>query len=123
VDLSPHTVATRLKRIGNVHFLRYEILQAALTTTHSLTTVTHCSSHDRAKIRYLYEMLHISPWNRFPLRVQWLAAHHKHLANDAPEPPAHVGVDVAAIDTLDLSMYCNTADSGTIRSISRSLDA
>eukprot|EP01094_Clydonella_sp_ATCC50884_P006735 TRINITY_DN1593_c0_g4_i1.p1 TRINITY_DN1593_c0_g4~~TRINITY_DN1593_c0_g4_i1.p1 ORF type:complete len:427 (+),score=65.00 TRINITY_DN1593_c0_g4_i1:157-1281(+) len=67
--------------------------------------------HIRAKLRMLYEMLHISPWSLYPLTVHWLQDRHKDLLTGAPSLPEHIQCFSQPLDQLDMSIYDNYDDS------------
>eukprot|EP01130_Rhizamoeba_saxonica_P009427 TRINITY_DN3833_c0_g1_i1.p1 TRINITY_DN3833_c0_g1~~TRINITY_DN3833_c0_g1_i1.p1 ORF type:complete len:132 (+),score=16.40 TRINITY_DN3833_c0_g1_i1:491-886(+) len=58
----------------------------------------------KAKIRYLFEMMHVNPWNKFPLHIQWLTDkyHSDNLVN-CPILPSYINVSIGTFE--DLNMY------------------
>lgn len=54
----------------------------------------------RKKVRLLFEMLRLPPWDALPLRVCFTSSRHAALAEGAPPLPPHVGVGVASLDEL-----------------------
>ena len=53
-----------------------------------------------AKLRIVYEMMHVPPFSRFPLVINFLSmTHHRHLAG-VPRPPPHVSVVNLPVDQL-----------------------
>jgi structure-specific endonuclease subunit SLX1 len=48
--------------------------------------------------RFLFEMLQLAPWNRFPLSIHWLTESYHHLLEGCPPPPLHI---TARIGTLE----------------------
>ena len=49
------------------------------------------------QVRLVLEMLHVEPWLRFPLALQFTSSGHSALRSGAPPPPPHVAVRVAPV--------------------------
>lgn len=57
------------------------------------------------KMRIMFEMLQLSPWNRFPLTLHWLGrspVDHPDLFPPLPDPPSHMRQVYAPIAELDM---------------------
>eukprot|EP01102_Stenamoeba_stenopodia_P009283 TRINITY_DN2738_c0_g1_i3.p1 TRINITY_DN2738_c0_g1~~TRINITY_DN2738_c0_g1_i3.p1 ORF type:complete len:308 (+),score=33.86 TRINITY_DN2738_c0_g1_i3:595-1518(+) len=66
----------------------------------------------RAKIRIVYEMLRLAPWNRFPLTVQWLSTKYKsdpRYTSTCPQIPSHMDIIIAPLESLQIA--ANSVDS------------
>lgn len=65
------------------------------------------------KIRIMFEMLQISPWNRYPLIIQWLGRNPLNtpsLFPSFPSPPSHVKQIYAPLSELDMGLENETTD-------------
>eukprot|EP01112_Ceratiomyxa_fruticulosa_P018120 TRINITY_DN5752_c0_g1_i1.p1 TRINITY_DN5752_c0_g1~~TRINITY_DN5752_c0_g1_i1.p1 ORF type:complete len:491 (-),score=106.23 TRINITY_DN5752_c0_g1_i1:305-1777(-) len=65
------------------------------------------------KIRFLFEMLQLSPWKNLPLTVQWLNDKYwngnekptkwkRSITRDCPAPPPHIKMMIAPLESLDV---------------------
>lgn len=57
------------------------------------------------KIRIMFEMLQLSPWNRFPLTLHWLGRSpldHPQMFPPLPHPPSHMKQVYAPMSELDM---------------------
>lgn len=67
----------------------------------------------RFKIRLLFEMLQINPWNRFPLAIQWLGRNPTNtvgLFPSLPDPPVHIKQIYAPVTQLDMMLERASAE-------------
>ena len=56
----------------------------------------------KAKLRYLFEMLSQTPWNRFPLVIQFLNDKYKHLLSDCPQLPNNLKILISPLSSLSI---------------------
>ena len=55
----------------------------------------------RAKIRFLFEIVHISPWSSFPLTINWLTEEYHHYLTGCPDLPKHITSNITTLESMD----------------------
>ena len=54
----------------------------------------------RAKMRWMYEMLHVTPWKEQPLKIRYSTdAHHSYL-KDCPPLPSHISTSIGPLNMV-----------------------
>eukprot|EP01088_Endostelium_zonatum_P022619 TRINITY_DN990_c0_g1_i4.p1 TRINITY_DN990_c0_g1~~TRINITY_DN990_c0_g1_i4.p1 ORF type:complete len:267 (-),score=77.72 TRINITY_DN990_c0_g1_i4:433-1233(-) len=77
--------------------------QSSRTKSSGLQNLKNIGSANllRAKIRFLYELVHLSPWNHLPLTINWLTEDYHHLLTSCPDLPKHITTNITSLEALD----------------------
>lgn len=62
----------------------------------------------KARLRLMFELLHVTPWNRFPLVIHWLTQEYHQLLDGCPPPPRHMKVNIGSLAQIEPLYKSNT---------------